>query len=87
MAPTDAISNLPVSPVPQTPSSSPNLRPHKRELDPEQVQLFTDLLKAVQAIQSTSTAAGANQPEKTRESSGDESISRERGSKLEYKTI
>ena len=65
MAPTDAIPNLPVSPAPQTPLSSPDLRPHKRALDLEQVQLFADLLKAVQAIQSTPVAAGANQPATT----------------------
>jgi hypothetical protein len=83
MAPTDVIPNLPVSPTPQTPPSSPNLPPHKQALHSEQVQLLVDLLKAAQAIQ----AKPANQPEKTREPSGDESVSRERGSKLEYKTI
>jgi hypothetical protein len=87
MAPTDAIPNLPVSPAPQTPPSGPNLRPHKRALDPEQVQLLADLLEAVQGIQSRPAAAGADQPATTEEPFSDESASQEKGSKLEYKTI
>ena len=87
MAPTDVIPNLPVSPAPQTPPSSPNLRPHKRALDSEQVQLLADLLEAVQGIQSRPAAAGADQPATTEEPSSDESVSREKGSKLEYKTV
>ena len=87
MAPTDAIPNLPVSPAPQTPPSSPDLRPHKRTLDSAQVQLFADLLKAVQAIQSTPAASGADQPAISEEPSSDDSISRERGSKLEVKSV
>lgn len=46
MAPTDVIPNLPVSPGPQTPPSSPNLPPHKQALHSKQVQLLVDLLKA-----------------------------------------
>jgi hypothetical protein len=87
MAPMDAIPNLPVSPAPQTPPSSPDLRPHKWALPSEQVQLLADLLKAVQAIQSTPAAAGADQPATTEESSSDKSVSRERGLRLEYKTV
>ena len=87
MAPTDAIQSLPVSPGPQTPPSSPYLRPHKPALHPEQVQLLADLLKAAQAIQSTPAAAEADQLVTAKEPSGDESISRERGSKLEYNTV
>jgi hypothetical protein len=79
----DVIPNLPVSPAPQTPPSSPNLPPHKQALHSEQVQLLVDLLKAAQAIQ----AKPANQPEKTKETSGDDSVSREKGSKLEVKSV
>ena len=84
MAPTDAIPNLPVSPAPQTPPSSPKLRPHKRELDSEQVQLLTDLLKAVQAIQSIPAAAGADQPATM---SSQSEKPRERASRLEFKSV
>ena len=87
MAPTDAIPNLAVSPGQQTPPSSPNLHPYKPVLHPEQVQLFADLLKAVQAIQPTPAAAGAGQPVTTEETAGDESVSREKGSKLEVKSV
>ncbi len=87
MPPTDAVQSMPVSPAPQTPPSSPDLHPHKRALPSEQVQLLADLLKAVQAIQSTPAAAGADQPVTTEEPSGDESASREKGSKLEVKSV
>lgn len=83
MASTDAIPNLPVSPAPQTPPSSPDLRPHKRALDPKQVQLFADLLKAVQAIQPTPAAAGTNQPATTEEAEKPKI----RASKLDYKLV
>ena len=87
MGPTDVIPNLPVSPGPQTPPSSPNLPPRKQALHSEQVQLLVDLLKAAQAIQAEPAAAEANQLEKARAPSGDDSVSREKGSKLEVKSV
>jgi hypothetical protein len=46
-----------------------------------------DLLNAAQAIETTPATAEADQPATTEEPSGDESLSRERESKLEHKTI
>ena len=87
MGPTDVIPNLSVSPAPQTPPSSLNLPLRKQALHSEQVQLLVDLLKAAQAIQVEPAAAEANQLEKTRAPSGDDSVSREKGSKLEVKSV
>jgi len=84
MAPTDVIPNLP---RPQTPPSSPELPAYKQTLNHGHVQLFVDLLKAAQAIQSAPAAAGAIQPASTGEKSGDKKASRARASKVEFKTV
>lgn len=87
MAPTDLIPNLPVSPQPQTPPSSPELPACKQTLSLGHVQLFVDLLKAAQSIQVAPATAEANQPANTGEKSGDKKASRARASKLEFKTV
>ena len=85
MAATEVIQKLPVSQS-QTPPSSPELPVYKRTLDPGHVQLFVDLLKAAQAIQSA-PIIGPVQPINIGEISGDKKISRVRVSKLEFKTV
>jgi len=87
MAATDAIQKLPVSPRLQTPPSSPELPPYKPTLNSDHVQLFVDLLKAAQSIQTAPAATGANQPAGTGETSEDKKISRARSSKVEFKTV
>jgi len=58
MALTDVIQKLPVSLGPQTPPSSPELPAYKQTLSSGHVQLFVDLLKAAQAIQSAPATIG-----------------------------
>ena len=87
MAPTDVIQKLTVSSRPQTPPSSPELPAYKQTLSSGHVQLFVDLLKAAQAIQSAPAAAGAIQPARSGEKSGDKKASRPRASKVEFKTV
>ena len=87
MAATDVIQKLPVSSRLQTPPSSPELPPYKHTLSSEHVQLFVDLLKAAQAIQTAPAAAGADQPANNGETSEDKEISRAKASKLEFKTV
>jgi len=84
MAPTDVIPNLP---RPQTPPSSPELPAYKQTLSSGHVQLFVDLLKAAQAIQSAPAAAGVIQPASTGEAPEDKKTSRAKASKLEFKTV
>jgi len=74
MAATDAIQKLPVSPRLQTPPSSPELPPYKQTLSSDHVQLFVDLLKAAQSIQTVPAATEANQPAGTGETSEDKNI-------------
>lgn len=88
MAPPDYIQLLPVSPRPQTPPSSPELQAHKKTLSSGHVQLFVDLLKAAQAIQTAPAAVGSNQPAgSTTQTSGENENARARASKLEFKTV
>jgi len=87
MAPTDVVQKLPVSPGPQTPPSSPQLPAYTQTLSSGHVQLFVDLLKAAQAIQSAPAAAGAIQPASTGEKSGDKKAPRARASKVEFKRV
>jgi len=87
MAATDAIQKLPVSPRLQTPPSSPELPPYKPTLSSDHVQLFVDLLKAAQSIQTVPATTEANQPAGTGEISEDKKISRVRASKVEFKTV
>ena len=86
MAATEVVQKLPVSPQPQTPPSSPRLSSYRQTLDSGHVQLFVDLLKAAQAIQSAQ-AAGPVQLTKNGETSGDKNSSRARASKVEFKTV
>ena len=87
MAATDVIQKLPVSPRLQTPPSSPELPPYKQTLSLDHVQLFVDLLKAAQAIQTAPAAAGAYQPANNGETPEDKETSRAKASKLEFKTV
>jgi hypothetical protein len=87
MAAIDVIPKLSVSPRLQTTPSSPELPPYKQTLTSEHVQLFVDLLKAAQAIQTAPAAAGADQPASTRETPEDPKTSRAKASKLEFKTV
>ncbi len=87
MAATDVIQKLPVSPPLQTPPSSPELPPYKQTLSPEHVQLFVDLFKAAQAIQTAPAATEANPPASTGETPEDKKTSRAKASKLEFKKV
>jgi len=87
MAPTDVIPNLPVSPRLQTPPSSPELPPYKPTLSSDHVQLFVDLLKAAQAIQTAPAATEASPPASTGETPEDKKTLRAKASKLEFKTV
>ena len=84
MAPTNVVPNLP---RPQTPPSSPELPAYKQTLSSGHVQLFVDLLKAAQAIQTAPDAVGAIQPASNGEKSGDKKASQARASKVEFKTV
>ena len=89
MAPIDVVVPQPsTSPrPPETPPSSPHLRAREQALNSEHVQLFVDLLKAAQSIQSAPAVAGAVQPASTGEISEDKKTSRARASKVEFKTV
>ena len=87
MAATDVIKKLPVSPRLQTPPSSPELPPYKQTLSSEHVQLFVDLLKAAQAIQTAPAAVEADQPANNGETPEDKETSRAKASKLEFKAV
>ena len=77
---------LPVSPRPQTPPSSPAT--NRPTLGSDHVQLFVDLLKAVQVLQ---TAPAAVEPAQsafnTQQASEEKENLRARASKLEFKIV
>lgn len=89
MAPIDVVVPQPsTSPrPPKTPPSSPHLRAREQALNSEHVQLFVDLLKAAQSIQSAPAVAGPIQPATTGEIFGDKKTPRARASKVDFKTV
>ena len=84
---TDIIQKLLVSLQMQTPPSSPELPPYKQTLSSEYVQLFVNLLKAAQVIQTASAAAEVDKPVSTRETPEDKETSQAKALKLKFKIV
>lgn len=87
MAPRGLSPTARVSTLPHSPPHSPELPAYKQMLSSELVQLFKDLLKAAQAVQTAPASTGANQSANNEEMFDDKEKPRARASKLDFRTV
>ena len=88
MAPIDDITpQAPTSPrPPETPPSSPHLRTCE-QVHTLNTGQFQELLKVIQAIQTSSAPEDANRPTEFKDPSNDKLQARSRALKLEFRTV